>query len=443
MKTKNLFGEEINMPSSKEDEGYIYIAQNNREKGTCKIGKTIDLKERLKQYNHTTGKSMDNQTVYLFTCFVKSMKKMENAITEKFLRMREKSNREIYFFNEYCFNEYVKFIKESEWFKEEIFHKETKEKKITKIIIKTTPSLKERGETKKTVLLAAQKTKDNEFYTLPEDVEKEIEMYPKKIWENKTVFCNCDDAADEENHRSSAFTSYFLKNFIQLKLKKLICLHYAGGLDLFKQGPKGYIFTKKGFSEIGKKEFPKNFDGSFDHPISIKILNEEADIVCTNPPFTRAIEFWKLIVESGKKFLIISNCINPVATAYIPYFMDKKVWAGYNAVYEYLNPKKERVRAAGHWYTNLPVKNRPRYKNIKIMPLKDIPAKCQKRDDDDVLLLDNNYIPSDYKKSFAVSNNPILSGLLEKGFKIVKRDRYNPSINGKKSFSRILIQKEV
>jgi len=79
-------------------------------------------------------------------------------------------------------------------------------------------------------------------------------------------------------------------------LKKLICTHYSGGTDLFFQGPRGYIFTINGVKEIvgnydDKKLFPDKYDGSFDHPLSIKILHEEADIVCTNPPFSRTKDF--------------------------------------------------------------------------------------------------------------------------------------------------------
>ncbi|WP_422110152.1 adenine-specific methyltransferase EcoRI family protein [Brachyspira hyodysenteriae] len=32
-------------------------------------------------------------------------------------------------------------------------------------------------------------------------------------------------------------------------------------------------------------------------------------MVCTNPPFSRAIDYWNIIINSGKKFLIISNII--------------------------------------------------------------------------------------------------------------------------------------
>ena len=241
-------------------------------------------------------------------------------------------------------------------------------------------------------------------------------------------------------NNTSAFSLYFIKNFKELGLKKLICTHYSGQIDLFNQGAKGYIFTKTGFKEL--KEFPEGYTGSFDHPLSLKILKEDTDIVCTNPPFSRTIDFWKLIIESGKKFLIISNVINAVSTAYIHYFMDKKVWAGYNEVDWFLTPKKELTRAAGFWYTNLKIKDRPRYKQLKIMPLKEIPPKYKKYDDSNILVVDNSYIPSDYKKKFAVSARTILNGLLEKGYKIVHEKKYHPYSNGKMGFARVLVQKE-
>ena len=59
-----------------------------------------------------------------------------------------------------------------------------------------------------------------------------------------------------------------------------------------------------------------------------------------------------------------------------------------------------------------------------------------------MLLVNNCYIPNDYKKHFAVSARPILNGLLEKGYKIVdKNESYIARINGKECFRRVLIQK--
>jgi hypothetical protein len=418
---------------------YIYIIQASLEPSKCKIGKTNDLERKLKEYNNMTGKSKENIYQYLFTCEVKDMTEVENELKEKYSTLREEKSKEIYFYNSELFKQYVTFIKTRPLFVKEIFIKPDDKKQIIKIVKKTTPSLDERGITQKDVMQKAKRTNNDEFYTRYEDVEKELSMYDKKIWGNKTVFCNCDDAVDNNDKNTSAFALYFLQNFKELELKKLICTHFCGAVDLFNQGAKGYVFTKDGFTEL--KEYPKNYTGSFDDPLSLKILNEETDIVCTNPPFSRAIDYWKITIESGKTFIIISNITNVINTAYIPYFKENKVWAGYNRIDYFLNPKKQLVEASGHWYTNITIKDRPKYKQLKIMPLKDIPEKYKKYDDSKMLIVDNCYIPSDYKNPFAISTRPILNGLLEKGYNIVQDKRYTPYVDGKECFARVLVQK--
>ena len=418
---------------------YIYIVQARLEPSKCKIGKTNDLDRRLKEYNNMTGKSKENAYKYLFCCEVKDMSAVENEIKKKFATLREEKSKEIYFYNSPLFEDYIKFIKSNKLFVKEIYLKTDDKIQKVKIVKKTTPSLKERGLSRKDILQKAQKVNNDEFYTRIEDIEKELTMYDKRIWKNKTVFCNCDDAVDNDERNTSAFALYFLRNFIELKLKKLICTHYDGPVDLFNQGSKAYVFTKDGFSE--KKDFPKNYSGSFDDPLSLKILKEEADIVCTNPPFSRAKDYWRILIDSKKKFIIISNIANVLTPAYIPYFKNNQVWAGYNRVDRFLTPKRELTEAAGHWYTNFKIKKRPKYKTLKIMPLEDIPEKYKKYDDSKMLLVDNNYIPSDYKKPFAVSSRSILNGVLEKGYEIYGDKEYYPYINEKRCFGRILLQK--
>jgi len=75
------------------------------------------------------------------------------------------------------------------------------------------------------------------------------------------------------------------------------------------------------------------------------------------------------------------------------------------------------------------------------MPLSKIPTKYKSYDDSKTLLVDNCYIPSDYKKPFAVSARPILNGLLEKGYKYVNDKQYHAYINSKVCFTRVLVQK--
>ncbi|MCL1946633.1 MAG: GIY-YIG nuclease family protein [Chitinivibrionia bacterium] len=426
---------------------YVYIGQVKSETTRCKIGITDDLQRRLKEYNSITGKSKDDTYKYLFTCKVEDAKLLENDIKAEFRLMREKRSREIYFYNDDLFEKYVDFIKSHKAFVEEIFIKTDVQKEIVKIVKRTNPTLKERELSPKDIMQKAQKVKNDEFYTQYEDVEKEVEMYDAEIWKDKVVFCNCDDAVgdteDKNNNNTSAFALYFIKNFEKLGLKKLICTHFSGGIDLFSQGPKGYvytyIFTKTKNEET--REFPKGYNGSFDDPLSLKILNEEADIVCTNPPFSRARDYWNIVINSGKKFLIISNFTNVKNQPYIQYFRENKVWAGYNRVDYYLTPKKQVTQAAGHWYTNFEIKDRPKYENMKIMPLGKIPEKYKEFDDKKTLVVNNNYIPSDYKKPFAVSVYPILSGVLEKGYKLVEDKEYVPYINGERQFGRVLLQK--
>ena len=417
---------------------YIYIVQASLEPGKCKIGKTNDLERRLKEYNNMTGKSKDNVYAYLFACEVKDMALVEHAVKTAFFDLREETSKEIYFYNSVLFKKYVEFIKSHKLFVKEIFIKTEDKKQVVKIVRKTAPTLEERGVSQKEILQKARRVKNDEFYTRYEDVEQELSMYPKNTWKGKTVFCNCDDAVGDSEKNTSAFALYFMLNFKELGLKKLICTHYSGVVDLFNQGSKGYIFTTNGFREF---DYPEGYTGSFDHPLSLKILKEEADIVCTNPPFSRARDYWKMIIESGKKFLIISNITNVKNQPYMSYFDEGKVWAGYNEVDWFLTPKKELTRAAGYWFTNIKVKNRPKYKQLKIMPLKEIPEKYRKFDDSKVLLVDNCHIPSDYKKPFAVSVRSILNGILEKGYKLIEHKEYIPYVNGKRCFGRVLVKK--
>lgn len=370
------------------------------------------------------------------------MREIENDIKLHFPHLREQSSREIYFYNVSLFDMYVDFIRNHKGFKREIFLKPEAKKTVVKIVKRTTPSLKERGLTRENIMTKAKKVNNDEFYTRYEDVEKEIAMYPLETWQGKCVFCNCDEAVGEtrSENDSSAFALYFIKNFIRLGLKKLICTHYSGQMDLFMAGAKGYIFTKDGVQEM--IQAPKWYTGSFDDTISIDILNNEADIVCTNPPFSRAVDYWRIVINSGKKFLIISNIVNVLNTAYLPYFIKKQVWAGYNRVDWYLNPKREPVQAAGHWFTNIPILNRPKARLIKIVPLNEIPDHYKKYDDNGYLLVDNGFIPADYNEVFGVSSRAILNGILEKGYKIINEKQYIPYVSKKPQWSRVLIQRQ-
>ena len=65
----------------------------------------------------------------------------------------------------------------------------------------------------------ARKNKHDEFYTQLDDIENELLHYKDKF-KDKVVFCNCDDPT------YSNFWYYFVLNFENLGLKRLISTHY-------------------------------------------------------------------------------------------------------------------------------------------------------------------------------------------------------------------------
>nr|WP_233424251.1 adenine-specific methyltransferase EcoRI family protein [Helicobacter suis] len=336
---------------------YLYIVQSSLEPSKCKIGITHDLKRRLKEYNSVTGQSQENTYSYLFTCEVANMRQIEQDLKNAFAHLREVQTREIYFYNPALFENYLSFIKAHPDFVAQVSIKLPRQQRALKPL--TTPSLQERRLARADILNKAMRVKNDEFYTRYEDVEKELSKYPLKIWQDKVVFCNCDDAIGENRDYtdSSAFALYFLKHFFRLKLKKLICTHYGSQQDLFNAGARGYIFTKEGAHEM--KRTPPGYTGGFEEKESLRILEQEADIVCTNPPFSRAIEYWQILIKSKKKFIILSNVTLPISTACIPYFAQNKVRPGFNSVDWFLTPKRQLVRAAGHFLLIFPLKIDP------------------------------------------------------------------------------------
>ena len=60
--------------------------------------------------------------------------------------------------------------------------------------------------TKNANLNIAKKEKNDEFYTLYEDIEKEM-LYYVDYFKDKIIYCNCD------NYKTSNFVKYFQDNF--------------------------------------------------------------------------------------------------------------------------------------------------------------------------------------------------------------------------------------
>ena len=251
-------------------------------------------------------------------------------------------------------------------------------------------------------LREAKKNKADEFYTALADIEAELRYY-KKEFENKVVFCNCDDPFE------SNFFKYFALNFNSLKLKKLICTCYDDSpivgeqlslfdleykVPIYKEGKHAYKIVINEVPDINNdgaidltdvetlvkcKENTLSVlkeDGDFRSKECIKLL-KQADIVVTNPPFSLFREYVAQLYEYKKKFLIIGN-VNAINNKDIfPLVMNNEIWMGISIhsgdrefrVPDYypLNASgvrvdengKKYIRVKGvRWFTNLDYKER-------------------------------------------------------------------------------------
>jgi hypothetical protein len=180
------------------------------------------------------------------------------------------------------------------------------------------------------LLQKAKKSKSDEFYTQLSDIESELQHY-KSHFENKVVYCNCDDP------RISNFYKYFASNFKELGLKKLIASCYKEQVrDLFntKEDENGFFFEYTGTEDKNKKSSSTDIiyfkgDGDFRSSESIELL-KQSDIVVTNPPFSLFREHVAQLVKYDKKFLIIGN-INAITYKEIfKLIKENKAWLGIN-----------------------------------------------------------------------------------------------------------------
>ena len=161
-----------------------------------------------------------------------------------------------------------------------------------------------------TNLKTAKKSKNDEFYTLMEDIEKELRFYTESF-EGKIVYCNCD------NYQQSNFYKYFYYNFHYLKLKKLIC-------TCFNADDNGLYAIYDGEIETTGK---LNGDGDFRSEECIEYL-KECDVVVTNPPFSLFREYVKQLMDYGKKFIIIGEQNALTYKEIFPLIKDNKIWWG-------------------------------------------------------------------------------------------------------------------
>ena len=323
----------------------------------------------------------------------------------------------------------------------------------------------------------------DEWYTDYETVREEVSRYFGHFY-GKVVLCNCDDPFQ------SAFSKFFLKNFNTLELKRLICTSYKGSRiveetelrdaenrDLDNRSAYVMIVDEMPIKDINAinddniVNFLKNTgsvkklkgDGDFRSEECVEYL-KKADIIVTNPPFSKFIDLFSLLIKYNKKYLLICNQNAITYKEIFPYIRNGEAWIGYKfgdmkfKVPNDTPPRKYRFwidengqkwRSLGNamWLTNLDTGRM--YQQLVLTCHYD-PLKYHKYDDFNAINVSRvAEIPCDYDGIMGVPltylkyHNP-------NQFEIVGEanhgsdnefDLFKPTINGKEIFKRILIRK--
>ena len=267
----------------------------------------------------------------------------------------------------------------------------------------------------------AKRVKNNEFYTIIEDIALEVSKY-SSYFQGKSVLCNCNDVG-------SAFQQYFKDNFHELGLNNLIAVSY------------GTNATK---IEYNKSESKLLGNGDFRSKECIELLNE-ADIVVTNPPFSLFREYIDILMAHKKKFLIVGN-LNAIKYSNVfPLLMENKIRLGYNIINKFTQADGS-IKKFGNivWYTNLP----RRYKKLQLDKTFSIEYYPKYDNYNAIEVSRTANIPIDYNGimgvpiSYMTKHNPqqfSIVGIFNHGTDH-EFDLAKPILNGRELFPRIAIK---
>ena len=248
-------------------------------------------------------------------------------------------------------------------------------------------------------LINAKAAKDDEFYTPYDVVSSELDRYYTQL-QGKTIFCPCDDP------RWSSFVKYFINNRDKLQATVYASCYYtspsgtvtqvtvvagkknnpcgvlcredyrrprsefeaeikatmkANGVEVGREtqitilekveqvskGQQGY-FSEVNFNETTNK-------GDFEKTATFDLLLHASDVVVTNPPFSKFRDFIDILVDSGKKFLVLGSNMACNYKNVFEYVKAGKLWAGYMAdkSLSFNRPNGSTKTVPVTWYTNL------------------------------------------------------------------------------------------
>jgi hypothetical protein len=187
----------------------------------------------------------------------------------------------------------------------------------------------------------AKKVKNDEFYTFYEDIEKELQHYKEEL-KNKIIYCNCDD------YKISNFYNYFLNNFKELEIAKLITTHYNNNNSIAYKTETTFENDEVVITIQALKE-----DGDFASQECVDILIN-SDVIVTNPPFSLFNKYISLLEDHNKKYLVVGNFGAVSYKKIFKLIKSNNLYIGVNKIKTFLQPDNT-IKKFGNicWFTNI------------------------------------------------------------------------------------------
>lgn len=233
-----------------------------------------------------------------------------------------------------------------------------------------------------TILHAAKKNKNDEFYTYYSDVKKQLDKY---YLEGKKILLPCDKY-------ESNFTAYCETNKLDYT--------YSG---------TGWM---KDFNDIDFTEY---------------------DIIITNPPFSKIQEFYKKLLDSKVDYIIICSLPHLATKQFFNEIKNKRLFV-LNRVNEFFDENNDKKKITTYFISN---KKRSYYKEKRVYTKKCSDIKvifCEKTGY--LYLKSVKDIPIDYPFKFLVPINVLQEN--NEDFNIL--ETIHPVIDGKTKFIRVLME---
>jgi hypothetical protein len=293
-------------------------------------------------------------------------------------------------------------------------------------------------------LLKAHKVKDDEFFTLYEDIAAEVSLYKNQL-KGKKILCPCDwDESYEEEivysdddfvNSSDLFNEGGTIKEINIKPTKK---KFEKKLNLIKCNFIKFLVSHAEAYKI-KSISVSGYNPSTGKGVKFQDINySKYDVIITNPPFSQIREFIETIFKNKKNFLIIGPLTAITYKEIFSHIKNDKMWLGYAKQLSGFilkdgtkilskNPEGSVPRAC-KWYTNLNVS----YRNMEMILTESYDPKLYPKyyNFNGIDVNRTIDIPFDYKGimgvpiSFLSKYNPKQFEIIGKGVQVEKTKRF-------------------